>query len=99
MNLEHLSLAPKYNISCFIKTIGLSICLLILTNQSINAQCPLPVHADYDALMALYNSTNGPGWTDNSGWIDGAAGTNCDPCTWYGITCTSAGVLPIKFIE
>jgi Leucine-rich repeat (LRR) protein len=35
------------------------------------------------ALIALYNSTNGDNWTDNSGW-NGAEGTEC---TWYGITC------------
>lgn len=44
-------------------------------------------HPDYDALMALYDNTDGPNWTNNSGWVDGAAGTNCDPCTWYGIQC------------
>jgi Leucine-rich repeat (LRR) protein len=35
------------------------------------------------ALIALYNSTNGDNWTENSGW-NGAEGTEC---TWYGITC------------
>lgn len=50
-------------------------------------------HPDYAPLMALYNSTNGPGWTNKTGWIDGAAGTNCDPCNgWYGVTCTNGRV-------
>lgn len=50
-------------------------------------------HPDYAPLMALYNSTNGPGWTNKTGWIDGAAGTNCDPCSgWYGVTCTNGRV-------
>jgi hypothetical protein len=31
--------------------------------------------------------TNGSSWTNNSGWDLGAMGTNCTPCTWYGITC------------
>lgn len=52
------------------------------------ASCP---HPDYAGLMALYNSTNGPGWTDNTGWVDGAAMTNCDPCSgWYGVSCDGA---------
>jgi len=36
-----------------------------------------------DALVALYNSTNGASWTSSANWLSG------DPCTqdWYGITC------------
>jgi Leucine-rich repeat (LRR) protein len=35
------------------------------------------------ALIDLYNSTNGPNWTNKTGWL-GAAGTEC---SWYGVTC------------
>ena len=35
------------------------------------------------ALLDLYNATNGPGWTNSTGW-GGAEGTEC---TWYGVTC------------
>jgi len=35
------------------------------------------------ALIALYNSTDGSNWTNNSGWL-GEPGTECN---WYGITC------------
>ena len=31
------------------------------------------------ALVALYNSTNGPGWTDNSSWLTGPASS------WFGV--------------
>lgn len=48
---------------------------------------PQCTHPDYAALVALYNSTDGPNWTDNSGWADGAAGIDCDPCGWYGVSC------------
>jgi hypothetical protein len=37
-----------------------------------------------EALVALYNSTNGPDWADNNGWL--AADT---PCSWSGIECTN----------
>lgn len=47
----------------------------------------LPCHPALPALVDLYNMTNGAGWTDNTGWDLGAAGTNCAPCTWYGVTC------------
>jgi Leucine-rich repeat (LRR) protein len=50
-------------------------------------------HPDYAPLMALYNSTGGPNWTNNTGWVNGAAGTNCDPCNgWYGVTCSGGRV-------
>ncbi|MCB0635613.1 MAG: gliding motility-associated C-terminal domain-containing protein, partial [Lewinella sp.] len=49
-------------------------------------------HPDYDALMALYNATDGANWTfsgtnadpgsTSAGW-----GKDCEPCQWYGITC------------
>jgi Leucine-rich repeat (LRR) protein len=45
-----------------------------------------------DALVALYNSTDGANWTDNTGWL-GAAGTECD---WYGVTCTSGQITTLS---
>jgi hypothetical protein len=47
----------------------------------------LACHPSYDGLVALYNATNGPSWLDRNGWQAGAAGTDCDVCTWYGVTC------------
>ena len=44
------------------------------------------------ALIALYNSTDGDNWTDNSGWktppleADGFAQIGTED-TWYGVTC------------
>jgi len=50
--------------------------------------CP---HPDYNALMSLYDNTDGPNWNDNSGWADGAAGIDCDPCLWFGVSCNEEG--------
>ena len=44
-----------------------------------------------DALVALYNSTDGANWTDNTGWL-GEAGTEC---IWFGVTCSSGSVAQI----
>ncbi len=35
-----------------------------------------------DALVALYASTDGTNWDDNTGW-----NTPTDPCGWHGVTC------------
>ncbi len=47
--------------------------------------------AECKALVALYNSTNGPDWLDNSGWLV----TNT-PCSWTGITCARDHVSDIS---
>lgn len=66
-----------------------SIILLIVSYSSLSmkAQCPPPIHPDYNALISLYNSTNGLNWNYNLAWVDGAAEINCDPCTWLGVVC------------
>ena len=35
-----------------------------------------------EALMTLYDATDGPNWTDNTGW-----GSDCYYCNWFGILC------------
>ena len=42
---------------------------------------------DCEALMALFDATDGPNWTLNGRW-----GSDTDPCTWDGVSCTQ-GVL------
>ena len=42
-----------------------------------------------DALVALYNSTDGANWRDNTGWL-GEAGTEC---SWFGVECDIRNVL------
>jgi Leucine-rich repeat (LRR) protein len=49
------------------------------------AQAQIP-QSERDALIALYNNTNGAHWTDSTAW-NGAPGTEC---AWFGITCDSA---------
>ena len=39
--------------------------------------------SECEALVALYNSTNGASWTNNTNWLQ----TNT-PCSWYGVECT-----------
>ena len=48
-----------------------------------------------EALIALYNSTDGSNWIDNTGWL-GAPDTEC---TWHGITCQDSKVTNINLEE
>ncbi|MBK8566692.1 MAG: hypothetical protein IPN76_26025 [Saprospiraceae bacterium] len=41
--------------------------LLIILPFEVNSQC-VPI-ADSLALVALYDSTNGAGWTNNTNWL------------------------------
>ena len=50
-----------------------------------HAQIPT---AERDALIALYNSTDGANWGNNTNWL-GAMGTEC---TWNGVTCDGGHV-------
>jgi len=67
-----------------------SICFL-------NAQnCDEVKHPDYEALMSLYNSTDGPNWRSLKGWKEGADEISCNPCdfngsSWFGISCDAEG--------
>ena len=54
-------------------------------NQIPSAECA--------ALVALYNSTNGPNWADNSGWL-----ASNNPCNWLGIDCTDDHVSHINLL-
>ncbi len=60
---------------------------------------------DRDALIALYNSTDGDNWTDNSAWKEApslADGFNDDPCSepiWFGVRCDAGGVATLTLTE
>ncbi|ETR71714.1 MAG: hypothetical protein OMM_02282 [Candidatus Magnetoglobus multicellularis str. Araruama] len=45
-----------------------------------------------NALMSLYNSTNGDHWTDKTKW-NGDKGTEC---SWYGVTCSDNHITHIN---
>jgi hypothetical protein len=52
--------------------------------------------SERDALIALYNATNGTGWTNNTGWVTGVADPTSDHCTWFGVTCVNGLVTEIS---
>jgi Leucine-rich repeat (LRR) protein len=46
------------------------------------------------ALVALYNSTNGAGWIDNTNWL-----VTTTPSNWYGVTVASGAVTQLLLQE
>ncbi len=56
--------------------------LLVLQLASIYANLSAP-ETERQALVQLYQATNGPRWFRRDNWLQG------DPCLneWYGITC------------
>jgi hypothetical protein len=71
--LEAESLSPLY--ISFLNT--------EFANWEANQTCGRDVsESEYNALMALYNATNGANWTNNNGrWEDNSV------CDWYGVVC------------
>lgn len=51
-------------------------------------------NSECQALVALYDGTNGPGWTNNNGWLENDA-----PCSWNGVTCNMGHVTGISLIN
>ena len=55
--------------------------------QKLSAQVPAQ---DSLALVALYDSTDGANWTDNTGWLTGTVST------WFGVTVSAGRVTEIS---
>lgn len=61
----------------FFRLFPLAIALLIVAPRTGHTQV---LEQDSLALVAFYNSTGGPGWANNTGWLTGPVNT------WYGVT-------------
>ncbi len=61
--------------------------LLSVTFTDCAIQTQIPT-AECEALVALYNATNGASWTNNTGWLQTAT-----PCSWFGIHCDNESKL------
>ena len=75
-----------------IKTLVLSALFVLLISLAGASYGQVP-QIEREALVALYNSTDGANWKDNTGWL-GEAGTECD---WFGVTCSSGVVTRLIF--
>lgn len=51
----------------------------------------LPTQAEYSALIDLYNSTNGTGWTNKTGWSSANPAVIQNVSDWYGVRTDANG--------
>ena len=51
------------------------------------AHLALDIETEFDVLVALYQTTDGENWTNQSGWL-----VDEDHCNWYGVTCVDGYV-------
>ncbi len=74
---------------------------LILVPGSPSAFCEtvtdIPL-AECEALVAIYNSTDGPNWVDHTGWL--VSNTPCDMTMgWHRVTCIGGHVTRLSLSE
>lgn len=56
------------------------------------------LETDRLALIDLYNSTAGSGWTNKTNWqVPGNVGDS--PCGWYGVSCSSGRVSQVYLVD
>ena len=66
-----------------------------LTTTTVKVEDP-PIQEEMDELLKLYHATDGLNWSDNTGWKAGSEGTDCDPCSWYGVYCIGKSVALVE---
>ena len=64
----------------------LGLLTVVLSFPSCSNVSEIPA-VEYEALTALFNTTDGPNWTSNSGWLE-----TDTPCSWHGVTCNAGHV-------
>ncbi len=51
-----------------------------------------------NTLINIYDSLDGPNWSNRLGWNNGKAGIDCDLCNWYGVQCDPSGEYVIGLV-
>ena len=73
----------------------LAVLLLLAVTVAATTEAAIPA-SERQALIDLYNATNGAGWTQRTNWRNGTNTDFNDPgteCTWYGVTCASSDTM------
>jgi len=104
VKISHLSHTDHNSTRDSIVTIGSISDTFSTTTADMAAGADNISATERNALMAIYNSMGGSGWTDSTNWessggVDGG-GINSGECAWFGITCIdSGGLLRVSVID
>jgi Leucine-rich repeat (LRR) protein len=71
----------------------LAFCAVLATLVSASLDAAIP-QRERDALLAVFNATNGPNWESKEGW-GGPPGTECN---WYAVSCDDAQTTVTRLI-
>jgi len=84
---------PKYNRVFRSKEYGSNKPRLVITYHNFCDSVTEIPKTECNALVALYNNTYGPGWTNKTGWL-----STTTPCStpWYGVTCSGGHVTELN---
>jgi Leucine-rich repeat (LRR) protein len=69
-------------------TVDLSMEVVFIFSCAIQSEIPA---TECEALVAVYEGTNGPGWTNSTDWL-----ASLTPCSWFGVTCGSGAVVRVE---
>jgi hypothetical protein len=72
----------------------LPVVFLTMISFSVVAYAETVPQAELDALMALYDATDGDNWNNNNGW-----GVGTDPETWWGVSTSEGHVSTIYLYQ
>jgi hypothetical protein len=82
-------LSPLTHFQYRVRALGPDNCLSI-NSDTIYVRTNSTLAIDTDALIALYNATNGANWTNNTGWLSGLASN-----AWSGVTVVDENVVAL----
>ena len=55
------------------------------------ASAAVDLNNQLQALVSLYEQTDGPNWENSGGWLSASS-----PCTWYGVTCRGEKIVKLE---
>lgn len=84
------SLPPLTHYQYRVRALGPDNCLSI-NSDTIYVRTNSTLAIDTDALIALYNATQGSNWTNRSGWLTGLASNS-----WAGVTVANENVVAVN---
>ncbi|MCB2197308.1 MAG: leucine-rich repeat domain-containing protein, partial [Bacteroidetes bacterium] len=100
VSVTEISSSPEYVISSldasgegdyYCEITNIAVPELTLSTEKVSVNIPIS-STEFDALVALYNATDGDNWNNNSGWNTTTNNVSND---WYGVTVSGGHVVEL----